>query len=164
MNEVALDKIDLRILGELQRDASPSNQDLAERVGVSPATCLRRVRRLIEAGVIARRVALLDPERLGPSLQVICEVTLDRQGEENAVAFMARVAAAEVVQQCFRVSPGPDFILVAAVRDMVAWREVVARLFTQDGNVRNVKTFFVTHRGRYDTSWPLPQDPITGGA
>lgn len=158
MNKVAFDKIDGRILGELQRDAGLSNQDLAERVGVSPATCLRRVRRLMDTGVIARRVALLDPELLGPSLQVICEVTLDRQGEENAVAFMARVASTEGVQQCFRVSPGPDFILVAAVRDMPAWREVVARLFTQDGNVRNVKTFFVTHRGRHDTAWPLPAE------
>jgi Lrp/AsnC family transcriptional regulator, leucine-responsive regulatory protein len=158
VNEVSFDRVDLRILDILQADAGLSNQDLAEKVAVSPATCLRRVRRLIDVGVLTRRVALLDPERLGPSLQVICEVTLDRQSEEHAQAFMERTSQAAAVQQCYRVSPGPDFILIAAVSDMAAWRLVVARLFTQDANVRNVKTFFVTHRGRFETAWPLPSE------
>ena len=87
---------------------------------------------------------------------MICEVTLDRQSEEHAQAFMERAGSAAGVQQCYRVSPGPDFILIAAVSDMVAWRQAVAHLFTQDANVRNVKTFFVTHRGRFETAWPLP--------
>lgn len=153
---VSLDAIDLRLLAELQRDASLANQDLASRVHVSPATCLRRVRRLVEAGVVMRRVAVLDRARLGHPLQAICEVTLDRQGAEHQAAFEARAAAHPSVQQCYRVSPGPDFVLVMAARDMPDWTRVVAELFTQDGNVRNLKTYFVLQCARFDPAWPLP--------
>ena len=79
-NKVDMDAVDLRILALLQRDASPSNLELAAAVHTSPATCLRRVKRLVEAGVIERRVAILSPERLASSLTVIAEVTLDKQG------------------------------------------------------------------------------------
>lgn len=158
VTNVALDATDLRLLAELQLDASAANQDLAARVHVSPATCLRRVRRLVEAGLIQRRVALLDPGALGPSLQAICEVTLDRQGDEHVQAFEARAVAHPAVQQCYRVSPGPDLVLVMVARDMAAWARIVAGLFTQDANVRNIKTFFVVHRAKFDTAWPLPND------
>lgn len=156
VNNVSLDATDLRILAELQVDASAPNQDLAMRVHVSPATCLRRVRRMSEAGLILRRVALLQPEALGPHLQAVCEVTLDRQGVEHVEAFEARAVAHPAVQQCYRVSPGPDFVLVMVARDMAAWAAIVSALFTQDANVRNIKTFFVVHRGKFDTAWPLP--------
>lgn len=155
---VSMDATDLRILAELQRDASLANQDLATRVHVSAATCLRRVRRLVQAGVIQRRVALLDPAALGHPLQAICEVTLDRQGAEHQEAFERRAAAHVAVQQCYRVSPGPDFVLVMTARDMPAWSHVVAQLFTQDANVRNVKTFFVLARARFEPAWPLPAE------
>lgn len=157
VKNVSLDATDLRILAELQRDASAANQDLAARVHVSPATCLRRVRRLIEEGLILRRVALLDPTPLGSPLQAICEVTLDRQGVEHVEAFEARAVAHPAVQQCYRVSPGPDLLLVMVARDMPAWTGVVADLFTQDANVRNIKTFFVLRRAKFDTAWPLPE-------
>src|SRR5688572_27011586 len=85
-----LDETDHRILGVLQRDASMSNQDLAAAVATSPATCLRRVKRLVSAGVIERRVAILSPEKLGVGLTALAEVTLDRQGAEHLVAFEAR--------------------------------------------------------------------------
>ena len=156
MDSVALDAVDLRLLGILQHEASLSNQDLAVRAHVSAATSLRRVRRLVESGLIRRQVALLDSDRLGPSIQVVCEVTLDRQGQEHAEAFEARAAAHPAVQQAYRVSPGPDFVLIAVARDMPAWAAVVAALFTQDANVRNVKTFFVIRCARFETAWPLP--------
>ncbi len=156
--DLTLDAVDLRILSELQRDASRANQDLAALVHVSPATCLRRVRRLSELGFIERRVALLAPDRLGQSLQAICEVTLDRQGLEHVEAFEARAVAHPAVQQCYRVSPGPDLVLVAVATDMAAWGRVVADLFTQDANVRNLKTFFVLRRSKFDPSWPLPKN------
>ena len=95
-----------------------SNQALAAQVHVSPATCLRRVKRLIEAGVIERRVAILSPERLGHGLTAIVEVTLDRQSAEALAAFEARAVAEDAVQQCHRVSPGPDFVLTVQVADM----------------------------------------------
>lgn len=156
VNGVTFDAVDLRLLSILQVDAGHTNQDLADLVHVSPATCLRRVRRLAELGVIKRRVALLDADKLGPSIQVICEVTLDRQGQEHVEAYEAIAAAHPAVQQCYRVSPGPDLVLVAAARDMAAWAAVVAGLFTQHANVRNLKTFFVLHRSKFETAQPIP--------
>jgi Lrp/AsnC family transcriptional regulator, leucine-responsive regulatory protein len=153
---LSLDPTDLRVLEILQRDASLSNQDLAAAVHTSPATCLRRVKRLVDAGVIERRVAILSPDRLGAGLTAIAEVTLDRQGAEHLAAFEARAVADAAVRQCHRVSPGPDFVLILQVPDMPAWSAVVERLFTQDANVRNVKTFFSVRRAKFDTALPLP--------
>lgn len=153
---IVTDLTDLRILDQLQKDASQSNQDLAALVGVSPATCLRRVRRLVDAEVIERRVALLSPARMGVGLTGIVEVTLDHQGAERLAAFERRADTELAVQQCYRVSAGPDFVIIATVIDMGAWAALVERLFTQDANVRNVKTFFVVARAKYDLRVPLP--------
>ena len=153
---INLDATDLRILDQLQRDASSSNHDLAALVHTSPATCLRRVKRLVEAGVIERRVALLSPQKLGAGLTAFAEVSLDRQGAEHVQAFEARAVAEGAVQQCHRVSPGPDLMLVLQVADMASYHALVQRLFTQDANVRNVKTFFSTHRAKFETRVPLP--------
>ena len=153
---IGLDDTDLRVLDLLQRDASLSNQDLAAAAHTSAATCLRRVKRLVEAGVIERRVAILSAERLGLGLTALAEVTLDRQGAEHLAAFEARAIAEAAVQQCYRVSPGPDFMLVLQVADMAAYHALVQRLFTQDANVRNVKSFFSVHRAKFEPSIGLP--------
>ncbi|AEB83090.1 AsnC family transcriptional regulator [Alicycliphilus sp. B1] len=153
------DAIDLQLLDLLQSDASLSNQALAERVHVSPPTCLRRVRRLQASGLIERQVALLQPDRLaalqGHGLTAIVEVSLDRQGAEHLAAFEARAVADPAVQQCWRVSPGPDFVLVVHARDMPGYLALSQRLFTQDANVRNVKAFFATHRAKFETKLPV---------
>ena len=153
---VGLDATDLRILEQLQRDASLTNQALAAAVHTSAATCLRRVKRLEATGVIERRVALLSPSKLGAGLSAVIEVTLDRQGAEHLAAFEARAVAEVPVQQCHRVSPGPDFILIVQLPDMAAYHAFVQRLFTQDANVRNVKTFFSVHRAKFEPAIPLP--------
>ena len=144
-----LDAIDLRLLDLLQADASRANQALAEAAHVSPATALRRVRRLVETGVIERQVAIVSPQRVG-GLSAIVELTLDRQGAEHLDAFEQRAVAEAAVQQCYRVSPGPDFVLVLWLPDMAAYHALVQRLFTQDANVRNVKCFFATHRAKFE--------------
>jgi Lrp/AsnC family transcriptional regulator, leucine-responsive regulatory protein len=146
---IALDDTDLRLLEQLQRDAGQSNQDLAAAAHVSPATALRRVRRLTDAGLIERRIALLSSEKLGAGLQALVEVQLDRQGAEHLDAFEALAVADTAVQQCWRVSPGPDFMLVLWVADMPAYHALVQRLFTQHANVRNVKTFFAVKRAKF---------------
>lgn len=151
-----LDATDLRILAELQQDASLTNQALAAVVHTSPATCLRRVKRLEDAGIIERRVALLNPRALGAGLTAFAEVTLDRQGAEHLAAFEARAVAEAAVQQCHRTSPGPDFMLLLQLADMAAWHALVQRLFTQDANVRNVKSYFSVHRAKFETRIALP--------
>ena len=151
-----LDATDLRLLDLLQADASLSNQDLAERAHTSPATALRRVRRLVDEGVIVRRVALLNPAAFGAGLTALVEITLDRQGAEWLDAFEARAVAEAAVQQVWRVAPGPDFVLVLHVPDMPAYQALVQRLFTQDANVRNVKAFFSVSRAKFEPSLALP--------
>lgn len=157
--EISLDAIDLQLLDQLQRDATLSNQALAERVHVSPPTCLRRVRRLQESGLIERQVALLQPDRLaalqGHGLTAIVEVSLDQQSAEHLAAFEACAVQDDGVQQCWRVSPGPDFVLVVHTRDMPGYLALSQRLFTQDANVRNVRAFFATHRAKFETKLPL---------
>lgn len=153
---LALDTIDLRLLDALQRDASRSNQALAEAIHVSPATSLRRQRRLEEAGVIERTVAVLSPEALGHGLTAIVEITLDVQGAERIAAFEARAAADAGVQQCYRTSGGPDFVLIVQVADMAAYQALAQRLFNSDANVRNVRCFFSVHRAKASLAVSLP--------
>ncbi len=157
-----LDPTDLLLLNLLQTDASLSNLALAERAGTSPATALRRVRRLVDTGVIERQVALLNPEALPAGLTALLEVTLDRQGVEHLDAFEARAVAQAPVQQCWRVSPGPDFVLVCWVPDMPAYQALAQRLLTQDANVRNVKTYFSVKRAKFDPRITLPPSAAPG--
>ena len=162
MESITLDNTDLQLLNLLQADAAQSNQALAEQLHVSPPTCLRRVKRLHEAGLIERQVAILQPDRLaaiqGYGLACIVEVSLDRQGAEQLDAFEIRAVAEEAVQQCWRVSPGPDFVLVVHARDMPAYLALSQRLLTGDANVRNVRAFFAVRRAKFDTKIPVALD------
>lgn len=156
-----LDAIDLQLLERLQTDASLSNQALAELVHVSPPTCLRRVKRLREAGLIEREIAVLGVDAMaaviGHGLCAVVEITLDRQDQEALEAFELKVAQDDAVQQCYRVSPGPDFCLVVHARDMPDYLALTQRLFTFDANVRNVKTFFSIKRSKFGARVPLPE-------
>ena len=161
MEQISIDSIDIQLLDILQNDASLNNQTLAERVHVSPPTCLRRVKRLRDAGLIEREIAILQPDRLaaalGQGLSAIVEISLDRQGTEWLEAFEARVVRDDAVQQCYRVSPGPDFMLVVHVADMLAYQALAQRLFTGDANVRNVKAFFSIKRAKFEPKVLLAQ-------
>lgn len=145
------DELDRRILNALQLDASQTNHALAAQVHASPPTCLRRVKRLMEAGVIARQVAIVAPDKVGASLSAIVEITLDNQAAERMDEFEALVAAEDAVAQCYRVSPGPDFVLLVQVADMPAYHALAHRLFAGQANVRNVRSFFAIHRSKFET-------------
>jgi Lrp/AsnC family leucine-responsive transcriptional regulator len=157
---IQLDATDFTLLDLLQQDSSVTNLDLAKRVHLTPPTCLRRVKRLRDAGLIESEIALLNPQRmaevLGHGMEAVIEVSLDRQGNEEQEAFEARVAADDAVQQCYRVSPGPDFVLIVHARDMQDYLALAQRLFTSDANVRNVKAFFSMHRAKFRPRIPLP--------
>ncbi|MFZ6649662.1 Lrp/AsnC family transcriptional regulator [Undibacterium sp. TJN25] len=150
-----LDELDKRILQQLQQDASLTNHELAARVHASPPTCLRRVKRLVEEQVIAKQVAILTPEKVGVSLTAIVEITLDHQATEKQLEFEALVANESAVQQCYRVSPGPDFVLVILVADMPAYHALAHRLFATQANVRNVRSFFSILRSKFETRVPV---------
>jgi DNA-binding Lrp family transcriptional regulator len=154
------DAVDLQLLDQLQKDASHSNQALAALVHISPPTCLRRVKRLRDAGLIEREIAVLSVDKLslatGHGLCAIVEITLDRQDNDALEAFEKRVAGDDAVQQCYRVSPGPDFCLVVHAAHMPDYLALAQRLFTSDANVRNVKAFFSVKRSKFGARVPLP--------
>ncbi len=147
----AIDELDRRILNALQIDASHTNADLAQLVHVSPPTCLRRVKQLTEQGVIERQVAIVNPDKIGARLSAIVEITLDVQAAERMEQFEQHVALEAAVLQCYRVAPGPDFVLIVQVADMPAYHGLAHRLFAAQTNVRNVKTYFSTFRSKFDT-------------
>lgn len=154
-----LDDLDLRILEQLQKDCTLSNQALAEQVHSSPPTCLRRVRQLRKSGHIRQQVAILDPALMGATLTVVIEVTLDTQAAADADALEAGFIAEPEIQQCYRVSSSPDFILVALVADMPAYQALAQRCLTRDPRIRNVRSFFATARSKFSTQIPLQPPP-----
>jgi len=155
-----LDATDLKLLALLQADASISNIALANKLRISAPTCLRRTKRLQQEGWIEKQVAILSSDKLGKlmghSVTALIEVSLDKQGEELLQAFETRAVQETAVQQCWRVSPGPDFMLVVQVADMPAYLAFTQRLLTQDANVRNVKAFFSVKRAKFGTQITLP--------
>ncbi len=152
--QISIDVTDLNILNQLQADASITNQVLAERVFTSPPTCLRRVKRLKDAGLIERQIAIVNTDKIakitGHGLTAIVEITLDRQDAQSLEAFESRASADAGVQQCYRVSPGPDFVLIVFAHDMPAYLALSQRLFSADANVRNVKAFFSVKRSKFE--------------
>ena len=155
-----LDATDLKLLSALQADASISNIALANKLQISAPTCLRRTKRLVQEGWIEKQVAILSSDKLGQLMSqrvtALIEVSLDKQGEELLQAFENRAVQEAAVQQCWRVSPGPDFLLVVQVTDMPAYLAFTQRLLTQDANVRNVKAFFSVKRAKFGTQITLP--------
>jgi DNA-binding Lrp family transcriptional regulator len=155
-----LDATDLKLLSALQADASISNIALANKLQISAPTCLRRTKRLVQEGWIEKQVAILSSDNLGQLMgqrvTALIEVSLDKQGEELLQAFENRAVQEAAVQQCWRVSPGPDFLLVVQVTDMPAYLAFTQRLLTQDANVRNVKAFFSVKRAKFGTQITLP--------
>lgn len=156
---IELDDLDKRILECLQNNAAQTNHELAATVHASAPTCLRRVKRLTELGVIKRQVAILNPEKLGPSLSAVVEITLDVQTVERYVEFEVLVEQEAAVLQCYRVSPGPDFILIIGVADMPAYHALAHRLFSAHANIRNVRSFFATHRSKFETRIAVGSGP-----
>ena len=148
---ILLDDIDRRILNALQVDASQTNSELARSVHVSAPTCLRRVKHLTDSGVIARQVAIVAPQLVGARLTAVVEITLDVQAAERMEEFEQLVANEAAVLQCYRVSPGPDFVLMVQVADMPAYHALAHRLFAAHANVRNVKSYFATFRSKFET-------------
>jgi Lrp/AsnC family leucine-responsive transcriptional regulator len=106
-------------------------------------------------GVIERQVAIVSPDRVGPGLTAVVEISLDVQTTERYAEFEELAGQEDAVQQCYRVSPGPDFVLVIHVGDMAAYHALAHRFFSAHRNIRNVRSFFVTHRGKFTTRIPV---------
>lgn len=151
-----LNRTDRRILEALQEDAGLSNQALAERVGLSPSPCLRRVRALEEAGIILGRVALLDARRLGLELTALIHIGMDRHTPERFASFEEAVAAYPEVQHCFLITgQAADYLLQVVVPDMDAYQDFLLRRITRLEGVSSVHSSFVLRRVVDRTALPL---------
>lgn len=160
---ITLDEQDQHLLTLLQDNADLSNLELARAVGLSPATTLRRVKRLKTEGVIERTVAVINPQAVGSGLLAVVEISLERQGEEALEAFAHLACAQAEVQQCYQVSPGPDFVLLVQLADMPHYHRFSQRLLTGDANVRNVKAYFSVKRHTFKAGLSLSSPSITAG-
>ncbi|WP_018873257.1 Lrp/AsnC family transcriptional regulator [Thioalkalivibrio sp. ALJ16] len=155
-----LDRFDRRILETLQEDASLSNQALAERVGLSPSPCLRRVRALEQAGILLRRVALLDRRRLGLELTALIHIGMDRHTPERFARFEEAVAAYPEVQHCYLITgQSADYMLQVVVPDMDAYQDFLLRRITRLEGVDSVHSSFVLRRVVDRTALPLDYTP-----
>ena len=151
----ALDAIDRKILALLQEDNQITNQALAEKVGISPPPCHRRVRRLREEGIIARDVSLVDPVKVGRSLIVFASITLERQREDLLENFERKMLAHAEVMQCYFVSGDADYLVVVSVPDMAAYNDFARRVFANEPNIRMFRSSFALSRVKYQTKIPL---------
>ena len=151
-----LDRYDRRILEELQKDGRISNQDLAERIGLSPSPCLRRVRALEEAGLISGYRALLDAGKLGLSLMALIHISMDRHTPERFANFEERVAALPEVMECLLVTgQDADYQLKVVVPDMDAFQALLLERITRIEGVSGVHSSFVLRRVVDKTALPL---------
>ena len=150
----ALDEIDHRILDALQANGRMSNQELSEQVGLSPSPCLRRVRQLEAGGVIARYVALVDPEAIGLSVTAFVRVRLDQQDDRHLADFEAAVANFPEVMECYLMTGEADYQLRVLVRSLGQFEDFLRRRLTCVKGVANVTTSFALRPVIYKTGLP----------
>lgn len=142
-----LDRYDRQLLAVLQQDGRISNQELAERIGLSPSPCLRRVRALEESGLISGYHAVLDARKLGLTLLALIHISMDRHTPERFANFEARVAALPEVLECLLITgQDADYQLKVIVRDMDAYQALLLEQITRIEGVSGVHSSFVMRR------------------
>ncbi|MGF1608764.1 MAG: Lrp/AsnC family transcriptional regulator [Kiloniellales bacterium] len=149
---MSLDRIDRRILDLLQSDNQLSNLALADKVGLSPPACSRRVARLRREGVIAKDASLLDPQKVGKSLTAIVTVVLETRRRERLEAFSQRMRALEPVKQCYMIAGSVDFFLVVLLDDMAAYSAFASESLASDPDIKGYETWFVLAEVKNDSS------------
>ncbi|RWN66779.1 MAG: Lrp/AsnC family transcriptional regulator [Mesorhizobium sp.] len=150
-----MDRIDGKLLKLLQEDASRTNADLAAEVGLSPSSCLRRIRRLKSVGIIDRVVALLNPAKAGRGMKAIVTVELERHGEQHMRRFLELAAMEPAVIQAYSVSGSTDAVLMLRLTDMEEFDALCERLFRDQTNVARYYTMFVIRTAKETTAIPL---------
>ena len=155
MPEVALDRTDLRILDVMQHNGRLSNQEIAERVSLSPSPCLRRIRRLEELGVIRGYVALLEPKKLGLGLLAYVSIKLEKRGKSPMDEFKARVQTWPEVVACYAMTGEMDYLLRVHVGDLEHFSRFVMEQLLKQPGVVDVKSSFALERIKDTTALPL---------
>jgi len=150
-----MDAIDLRILEQLQDNARISNVDLARAVNLSPSPCLARVRALEAGGAIGRYVTLLDAKKLGLTVSVLVQVTLEKQIEPALEAFEKAVRERPEVMECYLMTGDADYLLRVLVADVPAFERFILDFLSRVPGVGNIKSSFALKQVKYQTALPL---------
>jgi len=151
-----LDAIDRNILDRLQDDARLTNVELARAVNLSPSPCLARVRRLEESGLIRRYVTLLDPVKLGLTVSVLVQVTLEKQIEPALETFEKAIRARPEVMECYLMTGDADYLLRVLVPDVPAFERFILDFLSRVPGVGNIRSSFALKQVKYQTALPLP--------
>lgn len=145
-----IDDLDRRILGALQKNNRLSFSELADLVGSSAASCMRRVNKLRAEGVVTADISLVDPKALGKSLTVVVAVELDRERLDLVDDFKRAMRAAKEVTQCYMITGDADFVLIVAVEDVEAFDVFVKTKLYTNPNVRKFKSMIVLDRVKFE--------------
>lgn len=151
----ALDALDRRILEQVQSDGRITNQELSERVGLSPSPCLRRLKQLENGGVITRYVALVDPEAVGLGVTAFVRVRLDQQGDRHLEAFEEAVMGFPEVMECYLMTGEADYQLRVLVPSLGMFEDFLRSKLTRIGGVAQVTTSFALRPVVYRTKIPV---------
>jgi Lrp/AsnC family transcriptional regulator, leucine-responsive regulatory protein len=152
-----LDEIDRKILRHLQEEARISNADLADRVGLSPAPCLRRVRTLEEGRVIRKYVTLLDPAAVNLGVTVFVQISLDLQVEDRLEIFERAVMRRPEVLECYLMTGDADYLVRVVVPDVAAYERFLKDTLTRIEGVAGIKSSFALKQVKYSTVLPIVQ-------
>ncbi|MCB1643897.1 MAG: Lrp/AsnC family transcriptional regulator [Pseudomonadales bacterium] len=150
-----LDNIDREILEALQSNACLSNMELADKICLSPSPCSRRVKILEEEGYIRSRVSLLDPDKIGLSVSVFIQVTLNHQAKKNLLKFEKAVAEWPEVMECYLMTGDFDYLMRVVVPDLNVYQQFLDIRLTPLQGIDNIRSSFSLKRVRYKTNMPL---------
>ncbi len=161
MPTLKLDAIDWRILELLQVDARIANVDLARKVHLSPSPCLARVRALEDSGIIDRHATLLDAKKLGLTVSVLVQVTLEKQIEPALETFEKAIRERPEVMECYLMTGDADYLLRVLVPDVPAFERFILDFLSRVPGVGNIKSSFALKQVKYQTALPLPHaEPV----
>lgn len=151
-----LDEIDHSLLRHIQEHARISNVELADRIGLSPAPCLRRVQALERAGVIRKYVALLNPHAVGRDVTVFVQISLDLQVGGRLDTFEQQIMQRPEVLECYLMTGDSDYLLRVVVPDVAAYERFLKEALTRIDGVVGIKSSFALREVKYSTALPLP--------
>ena len=151
-----LDRLDKRILGEIQRNGTITNLELAERIGLSPSPCARRVKQLEDAGIILDRVTLLDPKKLDLKLTALIQISMDRHTPDRFEKFEEQIRSYAEVAECLLITgQSADYQLKVVVPDMEYYQEFLLNKITRIEGVTDVHSSFMLREVQNTTALPL---------
>jgi DNA-binding Lrp family transcriptional regulator len=152
---IALDSLDRRIVAELQKDASLSNADLAERVGSTAPSCWRRIRQLEQAGVLKETVRLADPKLLGQGVNVLCDVRMRNYDSQSVEAFETFVRAEPRIMECYSMSGEWDYLIRVVASDVSDYEYFLMRILLKHPSVSGASSRFAMSVTKYHTALPV---------